>query len=141
MRKPENPGKVKMTKKADTDKKKAVKPANSRKSAGKGNKNSGKFKPGKSGNPSGRELGSKNKRTLLLKELCTEKDFDPIEFLIDVAKNEEIEWGSRIKAACEVNACMNPKLKAVEHSGSIGKGDVKEMSEEELLTIANGDDN
>ena len=121
--------------------KKAKKPVVSRKSAGKGNKTLGKFKPGKSGNPAGRKSGSKNKRTLVLRELCEEKDFDPIEFLIDVAKNTEIEWGPRIKAACEVNSCMNPKRKAIEHSGSIGKGDVKEMSEQELLTIVNGDGN
>ena len=121
--------------------KKAEKPANSREKAGKGKENPGKFKPGQSGNPSGRKPGCKNKRTLALRELCAEKDFDPITFLIEVAQNEEIEWGSRIKAACEVNACLNPKLKAIEHSGSLGKGDVKEMSEEELLVIANGDDN
>ncbi len=101
----------------------------------------GKFKPGQSGNPAGRKPGSKNKRTLAIRKLCEEKDFEPLVFLIDVAKNEEIEWSHRIKAACEVNACVNPRLKAIEHSGNIGKNNVKEMSEEELMAIANGGDN
>lgn len=119
---------------------KAKKPVSSKKTAGKGKKNPGKFQPGQSGNPGGRKPGSKNKRTLLLKELCAEKDFDPIEFLIDVAKNKKIEWGSRIKAACEVNACLNPKLKAIEHSGNLGGKPAKELSESELLAIAGGTD-
>ena len=106
------------------------KPANSR-------ENTGKFEPGQSGNPSGRKPGSKNKRTLAIADLCREKDFNPLAFLIDTAKNEEIEWQHRIKAACEVNACTNPRLKAIEHSGSIGKGDVTEMTEDELLSIVN----
>lgn len=55
----------------------AKKPADSNKSADKAKGSSGKFQPGKSGNPVGRKLGSKNKRTLLLKELCAEKRIRP----------------------------------------------------------------
>ena len=121
--------------------KKVKKPANSRKKTGSGTKSTGKFKAGQSGNPAGRKPGSKNKRTLALRELCAEKDFDPIEFLINVAKDKKIEMGSRIKAACEVNACLNPKLKAIEHSGNLGGKTSKELSEGQLLEIANGDEN
>jgi len=115
-----------------TKSKKEQSPEDSRNSAG-------QFKAGQSGNPDGRKRGSKNKRTLEVLEACQEKDFDPLKFLIDVAKNEGIEWSHRIKAACEVNACLNPKLKAIEHSGGIGRDDVQEMSKEELLNIVNGD--
>ena len=117
-----------------SEKNEKEKPANRR-------ENTGKFKPGQSGNPAGKRPGTKNKRTLTIQKLCEERDFDPLAFLIDTAKNEEIEWSHRIKAACEVNACVNPRLKAIEHSGSIGKNDVREMSEEELTVIANGGDN
>ena len=117
-----------------SEKNEKEKPANSR-------ENTGKFKPGQSGNPAGKKPGTKNKRTLAIADLCKEKDFNPLAFLIDTAKNEEIEWSHRIKAACEVNACVHPRLKAIEHSGNIGKNDVREMSEEELTVIANGGDN
>ena len=91
-------------------KKLAKKPENSR-------KGTGKFKPGESGNPAGRAKGSKNKRTLEVMELCEKKKFKPIEFLIDVAKDKNEDMVYRLKAAIEVNGCINPKLKAIEHSG------------------------
>jgi hypothetical protein len=112
------------------------KPAISKGETGSSGKASGKFQPGKSGNPAGRKPGSKNKRTLLLRELCAEKNFNPIEFLIEVAQNKEIEWGTRIKAACEINSCLNPKLKAIEHSGGLNGKTTKELSEEDLMAIA-----
>jgi len=78
------------------------------------------FQPGQSGNPDGRKLGSKNKRTLNGEELCLSRDFNSMVFLIEVAQDESIEIGYRIKAAVEINGCMFPKLKAVEHTGIDG---------------------
>jgi len=78
------------------------------------------FQPGQSGNPDGRKLGSKNKRTLNGEELCEASDFNSMSFLIRVAKNEALDMSFRLKAAIEINGCMFPKLKAVEHTGMDG---------------------
>ena len=108
-------------------KKLAKKPENSR-------KGTGKFKPGESGNPAGRAKGSKNKRTLEVMDLCEKKKFKPIEFLIDVAKDENEEMVYRLKAAIEVNGCINPKLKAIEHSGDVG-GPVQDKIVLEIIPV------
>lgn len=79
------------------------------------------FEPGKSGNPAGRKVGSKNKRTLKGEEICLEKDFNSLLFLIEVAQDELQDMGYRIKCAIEINGCMYPKLKAVEHTGVDGE--------------------
>jgi len=79
------------------------------------------FEPGQSGNPSGRKLGSKNKRTLNGEDICIDKGFNSMLFLINVAQDERLDMSFRLKAAVEVNGCMYPKLKAVEHSGIDGE--------------------
>jgi len=98
-------------------------------------KSSTSFKSGQSGNPNGRVKGSKNKRTIEIEEKCREKGFDPIEFLIELALNEKVDMSNRLRAACEINNCLNPKLKAVEHSGLGGNpmdADYDKLSNDEL---------
>ena len=79
------------------------------------------FEPGQSGNPAGRKLGSKNKRTLNGEEICIEKDFNSMKFLVQIAQDKMLDMSFRIKAAIEINGCMYPKLKAVEHTGIDGE--------------------
>ena len=79
------------------------------------------FQPGQSGNPEGRKPGSKNKRTLNGEELCEANEFNSMLFLITVAKDESLDMSFRLKAAIEINGCMFPKLKAVEHTGMDGE--------------------
>ena len=79
------------------------------------------FEPGHSGNPSGRKLGSRNKRTLNGEEICIDREFNSMQFLVQVAQDEELDMSFRLKAAIEINGCMYPKLKAVEHSGVDGE--------------------
>ena len=60
--------------------------------------------------------------------------------MVSLLKGNETPIPVKAKLAGDLASFVYPKRKAIEHSGSIGKSDVKEMSEEELLTIANGGD-
>ena len=96
------------------------------------------FKSGQSGNPNGRVKGSKNKRTIIIEEKCREKGFDPIEFLIELALNEKVDMSNRLRAACEINNCLNPKLEDVKPSGLAGSpmdADYDKLSDDELRKI------
>ena len=79
------------------------------------------FHPGQSGNPNGRKVGSRNKRTSIAEELCNSTGFNSMLFLIRVAENTALDMSFRLKAAIEINGCMYPKLKAVEHTGIDGE--------------------
>ena len=101
----------------------------------------GKFAPGASGNLNGPPKGYKKLKTILVEQKLEELECDPIEAMVTLLKDDETPIPVRAKLAGDLASFVYPKRKAVEHSGSIGKGDVKEMSEEELLAIANGGDN
>ena len=47
-------------------------------------------------------------------ELCKKKGFNPVNWLIGVAENEDIPWRERIRATIEINACLHPKKKAMD---------------------------
>lgn len=47
-------------------------------------------------------------------DLCKKKGFNPVNWLIEVAENEEIPWRERIRATIEINACLHPKKKAMD---------------------------
>lgn len=96
------------------------------------------FEKGNKANLSGRPKGSKNYKTLAFEERLEALECDPIKVLADVCNDESEETNLRIAAAKELAAYIFPKRKAVEISGSFGKGDAKEMSDEELLNIASG---
>ena len=100
----------------------------------------GKFKPGESGNPDGPQKGYKKLKTILVEQKLEELECDPIEAMVALLKDNETPIPVKAKLASDLACFIYPKRKAVEHSGNIGKNDVKEMSEEELLTIANGGD-
>lgn len=101
----------------------------------------GKFKPGESGNPDGPQKDYKKLKTKLVEQKLEELECDPIEAMVSLLKDNETPIHVKAKLASDLACFVYPKRKAVEHSGSIGKNNVNEMSEEELLAIANGDDN
>ena len=47
-------------------------------------------------------------------DLCKRKGFNPVNWLIEVAENEDIPWRERIRATNEINACLHPKKKAMD---------------------------
>jgi len=88
------------------------------------------FKKGKSGNPAGRKLGSKNKLNRNVDEICSKFDCNPFEILALIATGKivDCEYISddqkkyftirlMMEAASELAQYLAPKLKSIEHKG------------------------
>ncbi len=99
----------------------------------------GKFIKGVSGNPDGPQKGYKKLKTKLVEEKLAVLDYDPIRAMVDLAKDDETPVAVRAKLASELASFVFPKRKAVEHSGNIGKRDLKEYSDAELQAILDED--
>ena len=93
------------------------------------------FKKGVSGNPNGRPKGSKSIKTKLVEEKLAVLDYDPIHAMVELAKGDETPIAVKAKLASELASFVFPKRKAVEHSGNIGKRDLKEYSDAELQAM------
>ena len=76
----------------------------------------GQFKPGASGNPKGREKGSKNKKTFYVQKILEKKGFDPFEALAEIARDENNDLSIRVRCLTELCQYCLPKLKATELS-------------------------
>ena len=96
------------------------------------------FVKGTSGNPSGRPKGSISYKTRLIEEKLAEMDFDPIRAMVELYREEDCPQPVKAKLAAELAGFVYPKRKAVEHSGGLNNKTAKELSEEELMAIANG---
>ncbi len=79
-----------------------------------------KYQAGESGNPNGRKLGSKNKRTLGIEQALDAGNCNPIQGMIDMVNDETTEPSIRAKLYCELAGYIYPKRKAIEHSGIDG---------------------
>ncbi len=82
------------------------------------------WKKGECGNPEGRKLGSKNKRTLAREAVVGEGlgiGKLPVEFLLSVMRNSGLSLERRVKAASAVAPYIHPRLEAIQHSGTIGR--------------------
>jgi hypothetical protein len=66
---------------------------------------------------SGRQIGTPNRKTSELIQLCDEKGINPFAALLELAKHEQPEL--RLSALKEICQYLYPKRKALEHSGDI----------------------
>jgi len=98
----------------------------------------GKFIKGVSGNPDGPQKGYKKLKTKLVEEKLAVLDYDPIRAMVDLAKDDETPVAVRAKLASELASFVWPKRKAIEHSGSLGKSNAQEYTNEELEAIITG---
>jgi len=96
------------------------------------------FKKGTSGNPNGRPKGSKSIKTKLVEEKLAVLGYDPIRAMVDLANDDETPVAVRAKLASELASFVWPKRKAIEHSGSLGKSNAQEYTNEELEAIITG---
>jgi len=96
------------------------------------------FEKGKSGNPNGRPKGSISAKTKMVQTKLEELDYDPIKAMVEIAKDTNAPIAVRGKMATELASFVFPKRKAVEHSGSIGKGSIQGYTNEELEDIIAG---
>ena len=108
------------------------------------------FRPGQSGNPTGRPRGAKTKLSLKTREgiwkhieqLATAgRDANPFSVLINLMLDSDDE-SIRLHAATALSDRLLPKLKATEHSGEITQhvltGDERRARIEALLAKRNG---
>ena len=68
----------------------------------------------------GRAAGTPNKRTADLAERLEAAHFDPVQVVIDVARDEASSPELRLRAASELLPYCFAKRKALEHSGTGG---------------------
>ncbi len=67
----------------------------------------------------GRAKGTPNKRTVEVKQILEQQGCDPIEGMIRIAENTELDITIRLSAYKELAQYVYPKRKAVEHSGGV----------------------
>lgn len=67
----------------------------------------------------GRPRGSLNRRTVDAQALSVEMNFDPLAYLLSVAKNRRLPHETRLKAAVEAVKYLYPRLSTKEVSKSV----------------------
>ena len=96
------------------------------------------FVKGTSGNPGGRPKGSVSYKTKLIEQKLAELDFDPIAAMVELYREKDCPQPVKAKLASELANYIFPKRKSVEHSGGLNSKTSKELSDGELMAIANG---
>lgn len=83
------------------------------------------FVKGKSGNPAGRPKGANCKRKELLAARKAAGGKLPLDYLLDVMRDETLELSERLEAAKAAAPYLHRKMpQAIEHSGEIGLSDL-----------------
>jgi hypothetical protein len=84
----------------------------------------------------GRTQGTPNKRTLELSDRLETAAFDPVQVIIDIAKNAASSPDLRLRAASELLPYLFPRRKAVELTGT---GDTPPQSRHEIYFVNPGE--
>ena len=79
------------------------------------------FKPGESGNPSGRPRGARNKRSLANIEAAQAGGQMPLDFMLAFMRDETQPLERRLEAAKCAAPYVHARLASIEHSGSQDK--------------------
>ena len=68
----------------------------------------------------GRKKGSPNKKTAELQRRVAEEGITPLEYMLQVLRDEANEPKDRLNAAVSAAPYLHPRLSAIEHSGANG---------------------
>jgi hypothetical protein len=85
----------------------------------------------------GRPPGSKNKQTVGML-LAQRKGISPLEFLLSVMDDEELDLKMRIDAAKAACPFIHPRLSAVQVENQAWDGDTHSLSNEYLASVIAG---
>lgn len=78
------------------------------------------FEKGNRANPSGRPKGLKNKKTLQIEAMLEKLGCNPIENMVTMLKDVNVDNAIKCKLNCELANYIYPKRKAIEHAGPGG---------------------
>lgn len=69
----------------------------------------------------GRKAGTANLKTREIADRAAQEGITPLEFMLEVMRNEASEPRDRLNAAVSAAPYMHPRLAAIEHTGRDGK--------------------
>ena len=82
------------------------------------------FKPGESGNPTGRKKGVPNKATLARQAKIAASGLTPLDYLMGRVCDKDEDQDVRIDCAKAAAPYVHPRLQALQHTGE-GGGPIK----------------
>jgi len=85
---------------------------------------------------SGRKIGSANVKTREIADRCAESGLTPLEYMLQVLRDETLETRERMGAAAAAAPYIHAKLSSVELSGGVTIRAVTELTDDELAYIA-----